>query len=417
MPGIRAIQISGKLYDDIPKDFQCSPNSTNSTATNDLVQVLWNFVAPFIFCVGFIGNLLILLVMTRTWMRGTSTSSYLIAMAIADMFVLVSGMIPEWLEANEMVTFKEEHPFTCKLEKFVFYTAGDTAIWIRVLFTIDRFVAVCFPMSTTEYCLYWKAKYYSFATLLAAMMKNFHVFFTRGAEIVVLDESTIEKCQNFLTNFDFNSSTLAESSNITAVVLISNCGGTSTANKYFEAFVRPWIAFSLVSILPFAILLILNLLIIRSLIEVKRTRAEHLLVTKSHDRHIFQMTAMCLSASFSFLVCVTPSMILLIGKPYWTKRGSNNSAYEIAKAINNQMYYIVHSVNFFLYCVAGKRFRDSLMALISGKRYSRFPSSIRSSVYSVGVLARNSLPASSPSSSVGKNDYTRVVSKENEASL
>lgn len=353
MPGIRAIQISGQLYDDIPKDFSCFSNWTNATDTSDPVQVLWNFVAPAIFVIGIIGNLLILLVMTRSWMRGTSTSSYLIAMAIADLCVLVSGMIPEWLEANEIVTFKEIHPFTCKLEKFVFYTAGDAAIWIRVLFTVDRFVAVCFPMRPSEYCLYWKAKYYSLAAVFAAMAKNLHVFFTRGAEIVVLDQTVIEDCKNFLENFHFNSSALTASSNLTVVVLVSNCGATSTANKYFEAFVRPWIAFSLVSLLPFAIILMLNLLIVRSMIEVKRTRAEHLLVTKSQDRHIFQMTAMCLSASFSFLVCVTPSMILLIGKPYWNQRGVENQAYEIAKAINNQLYYVVHSVNFFLYCITG----------------------------------------------------------------
>ena len=51
--------------------------------------------------------------------------------------------------------------------------------------------------------------------------------------------------------------------------------------------------------------------------------------------NVTQMTALCLSASFCFLVCVTPSMILLIGKPYWDKPGTH--WYAIAKSITNQV--------------------------------------------------------------------------------
>jgi len=75
---------------------------------------------------------------------------------------------------------KELHPYTCKWEKFLFYTSGDTAIWLRVQFTLDRFMAVCFPMSDTDCCLPWRAKYYGLAALLTAVAKNAHVFMTRG---------------------------------------------------------------------------------------------------------------------------------------------------------------------------------------------------------------------------------------------
>ena len=60
-----------------------------------------------------------------------------------------------------------------------------------------------------------------------------------------------------------------------------------------------------------------------------------------------QMTALCLSASFCFLACVTPSMIqltvlavpsmiLLIGKPYWNTPGKH--WYAIAKSVTNQVH-------------------------------------------------------------------------------
>lgn len=68
---------------------------------------------------------------------------------------------------------------------------------------------------------------------------------------------------------------------------------------------------------------------------------------------------MCLGASFTFLICVTPTMVILIGKPYWTMNGTN-MAYEIAKSVSNQLTYLNSSVNFFLYCITGKKFRETL---------------------------------------------------------
>ena len=59
------------------------------------------------------------------------------------------------------------------------------------------------------------------------------------------------------------------------------------------------------------------------------------LVVSVQDNSVFQMTALCLSASFCFLVCVTPSMVLLIGKPYWNVPPSD--WYAISKSITNQV--------------------------------------------------------------------------------
>ena len=41
----------------------------------------------------------------------------------------------------DIVLFKEIHPVTCKVEKFLFYTTSDTAIWLLVLFTFDRLLS------------------------------------------------------------------------------------------------------------------------------------------------------------------------------------------------------------------------------------------------------------------------------------
>jgi len=51
-------------------------------------------------------------------------------MAVADTMVLISGLIPDWLEAvtGGDLVFKLLHPATCKLEKFVFYTRCEHSL-------------------------------------------------------------------------------------------------------------------------------------------------------------------------------------------------------------------------------------------------------------------------------------------------
>jgi len=68
--------------------------------------LLWSYVGPGIFAVGIVGNILILVAMAQRKMRGTSTCVYLRCMAAADLAVLVTGMIPEWLDARNIITIK-----------------------------------------------------------------------------------------------------------------------------------------------------------------------------------------------------------------------------------------------------------------------------------------------------------------------
>ncbi len=265
-------------------------------------------------------------------------------MAVFDILVLLTGIIPEWLEAMNLVVIKELHPATCKLEKFVTYTVSDTAIWILVVFTIDRFIAVCFPLAKTEVCKPTRAKFYCLGLFLVAFSKNLHVLWTRGLEYR-----------------DYNVS----------LGVRSNCGRPTPEFRYFEKFVRPWIVFALVSVLPFIVILLCNISIIRTLIRARRLHTGQKIQT-SQEKTYAQMTAMCLSASFAFLCLITPSIILVIGRPYW----KDSDAYYTAKAIINQMTYVNHSINFFLYCITGRRFRHQLLKICKRERvHSPFSSS------------------------------------------
>jgi len=211
-----------------------------------LAATLWTYAGPCIFVVGICGNVCVLLVMSQRRMRGTSTCVYLQWMAVADLFVLVSGMITEWVEAVFDIVFKEIDQRLCKLEKFTFYTSSDMSIWICVAFTIDRYVAVSFPLQHRHSCFRpSKAKYYALAASLAAVSKNLHVFWTRGTEFRPVNDSLSD------TELEF----------------VSNCGRPTDNYRHFEFYVRPWIAFALIFAAPFCVIVFCNTFIIRAMVR------------------------------------------------------------------------------------------------------------------------------------------------------
>jgi hypothetical protein len=49
----------------------------------------------------------------------------------------------------------------------------------------------------------------------------------------------------------------------------------------------------------------------------------------TQEQQFFQMAAMCVAASGLFLVCTAPTIVMLIGKPYWNVPSGGNAAYEV----------------------------------------------------------------------------------------
>ena len=299
---------------------------------------VWIYASPLVFCVGIIGNSLSLIVFRRMGFGKSPTNVYLPWISTADNGVLLLGLLPQWLKQAGFVNLHQLSPITCKLTYFCTFTSGDTAIWLLVAFTVDRAVAVRFPLrnfrfrprdtsSVRKLCM---------SLLVCACAKNVHIFWTRDA---VYDSVTGD--------------------------LISNCG-RAQGYEYFEAFVRPWIAFTMVSMLPLIIVIISNSVIVRALIGYHDRRRTNAIISNA-ERNFRQTTLMCLAVSVSFFVCVTPNFALLVGRPYWKAAVSDHSALNVFDAVDNLLLYTNHSINFFLYCLTGKTFREELHDLFSRK--------------------------------------------------
>jgi len=104
----------------------------------------------------------------------------------------------------------------------------------------------------------------------------------------------------------------------------------------FEQFVRPWLAFVLVSAVPFAVIAICNSLIVGALVARRRQAIHAASSSSGHagDKQFVQLAVMCVAASGLFLLCSLPSIILLIGKPYWNVPYGKNPGYQVCLLIS-----------------------------------------------------------------------------------
>ncbi|ESO10065.1 hypothetical protein HELRODRAFT_167913 [Helobdella robusta] len=293
-----------------------SPYISNSKRSLDYYRFTWLYISPLILVIGLFGNILTLSVVNKRPLKHSPTRIYLSAMSVGDSLALIWKIIPEFMRVAGVLNFSSINEWSCRIEQFSFYTSSDAAIWFMVAFTIDRLVAVCFPLKKRSLCKPSSAKIFVGAVVIAAIFKNAHVFWTRG--LVLMDEIpddrkfkgntkklfyennffNYHKIKNVSVNEITTSTNTRTSSNET--MLLSGRSIEPVINKinymfqhtthrtpfkngqlkcqrlerykYFEQDIRTWLAFVFITVLPATILIVSNVMIVVTLVRVHRFR-------------------------------------------------------------------------------------------------------------------------------------------------
>ena len=125
---------------------------------NPLFRVISVCVNIFIFLVGMIGNILVIVVVIRTKTMHTPTNCYLISLSVADCLVLVSATLPAIPETFFQIN---EWPFgrtMCSLLVFLQYLGVDMSSLSITAFTVERYIAICHPLKSQTVCTVRRAK-------------------------------------------------------------------------------------------------------------------------------------------------------------------------------------------------------------------------------------------------------------------
>jgi 7 transmembrane receptor (rhodopsin family) len=134
------------------------PQMRNLTSLNLMEQIghLLNFYyTPFLVTVGSVGNILSVLVFFKTKLRKLSSSYYLAALGISDTCFLFVMFI-SWLSFFGINVYSRN--FFCQFFTYFSSVCCFLSVWFVVAFTVERFIAVLYPLQRQTMCTVRRAK-------------------------------------------------------------------------------------------------------------------------------------------------------------------------------------------------------------------------------------------------------------------
>lgn len=222
----------------------------------------------------------------------------------------------------------------------------DLSAWLLGVITIERFVAVCLPMHHRKIKSVTPALKILSVVILLQIGFNIQVFFTRG-----------KNWRQYIHPETHENITL-------------ECGYRFAEARKYWAYYQGWTSMLWFCLIPFSVMLILNIFIIRKLRTLKDDAMSRAGTTGSSvsatgvTRQANSMTRMLLSVTWYFIVVTIPIFIFTAFQSRIFFDGNTNdeqiAKFELADAMLTMMHYLNHSINFFFYCLTGRRFRREL---------------------------------------------------------
>uniref|UniRef100_X2B1Y7 G-protein coupled receptors family 1 profile domain-containing protein n=1 Tax=Capitella teleta TaxID=283909 RepID=X2B1Y7_CAPTE len=297
------------------------------------------YVVGFLCLFGFIGNALSIAVLYRDRGKKNTTNWLLQTLAVGDTLYLMACVFIQPLktintQTNWIPGLKNTLPY---LERYIWAAASiaqTITVWTVLLVTLDRFMAICKPLSTQLRSLE-RAKLTVTIVIVLAILYNIPRFFER--EVVI---EVNKQCNTTYVKVDKSA---MRQSKIYFLVYKTIC------------------YFIFRAIGPLLTLIILNYKLIKALQEVRRRHED---LTRS-GKHRENITLMLVVVVCVFIVCTLPDLFLRLIVafreffPHLT-RGLQWHWLSAMNVITNMLLVINSSINFLIYCLIGKKFRKIL---------------------------------------------------------
>ncbi|XP_021194707.2 G-protein coupled receptor 183-A isoform X2 [Helicoverpa armigera] len=334
--------------------FLCAMASQNSTAPAAPANVIQNnvfdvvvelmatslttYYTPLLVLLGSIGNIISIYVFYATKLRLQSTSVYLSVLAVSDTLFLLN-LLPPWLLAMGITDFFHRKGF-CQIIVYGSYTSCCLSAWLVVAFTIERFVAVLYPLRRNSMCTVARARFIIGLLVFSSILVNL--------PLIQLASSSINDC-----NIDLN---------------------------YMEHAARFNLADTLVSFsFPLGIIVFLNAWITvgvyRLECERRALQAEQAACPAESGssgrqagaralpplRSQHRVTRMLLIVSTVFVVLNLPAYTMrLLAYAYDMSSGEYSGRWAALQQLALMFFNTNFGINFLLYCLSGQNFRREL---------------------------------------------------------
>ena len=314
---------------------------TEKTILNAILYYLTGICRLIVCILGFIGNMMSVVVLTGKIYNASSTYVYLIALAVSDSLLLVTALV---LSLNDI--FTETMEYNRNISEFIAFTFPyisplcntfqTISIWLTLGFTVDRYIMICHPFQGVKFCSRKRAVLVVLGLHILGVMFTLPQFFEKktvvkyieGHKIIAVDYTTFGKSQGYLSG------------------------------------VHLWAYLIFIFVLPCVTLAVLNFLLILAVKKSRSTeRRMSLGVTTAHRN---DTTVMLVAVVLVFMVCQLPA---LVSHTIWAtdpetflQGGEKYMHLHIMLEVSNFLVVLNSAVNILLYYGFSQKFRKEFAA-------------------------------------------------------
>ncbi len=327
-------------------EFTTAPDDTTTEAPYyieyDIARYLMKYVPPFLLVISLIGNTFPFLVFNRPAMKNSPTAFYFRTLALVDMCVILITMLPETVFSFGSFNIVAVSRWNCRFHTWLNYIGFETAAWILVFASIERFLGILFPLQ-------WK--------------KHISVHRSRFSVIILIMVISLAN-SSILITMDIQTGISASGQEVKKCNIIGSGVGVWYATTIF-----PWIGFLLHAIIPFFLILFSNTVNLICVLHANYKRRKNLSSGQQQDNRIFNMVTILLMTSFTYLLLTGPLCAFVLGSNWFHLQAGNQAFFAKAhlwQKTGKILMFLNHTINFFVYYISGSKFRQEFKSMIFG---------------------------------------------------
>lgn len=156
------------------------------------VKIIHNityYYTPLIVLAGSIGNILSVFVFFKTKLRKLSSSYYLAALGVSDTCFLLTSFC-QWFNFTDVNLYNQN--IFCQFFTYVSFVSCFLSVWYVVAFTVERFIAVLYPLKRQTMCTVRRAKIVLCGLTVAGGVINFPTIIY--SDVIYSEESNSSMC-------------------------------------------------------------------------------------------------------------------------------------------------------------------------------------------------------------------------------
>ncbi|XP_067865130.1 probable G-protein coupled receptor 139, partial [Heterodontus francisci] len=266
----------------------------------------------------------------------TCTTRYLVAMATADLLLIITGVILYRINYYySLVSFLYITP-VCRVNAVLYHAVVDCSVWFTVTFTFDRFVAICCQKLKTKYCTKKTAAVVLATTCILLCLKDIPFYFTLEPREII--DNVPWFCYRKPTYY------------------------TDPGWVGFDRFDKV-----LTPLIPFALILLLNALTVRHILVASRVRKGLRGQSKGENHSDPEMESRRKSVILLFTISGNFILLWLVSVTeflYYNITGTEHRDYTESEYIFQQAGYMLVTLscctNTFIYGATQSKFREQV---------------------------------------------------------